>query len=77
MSADVLEPWVTTADVAAYLKKPKSWVYDNGHRIPRYKIGATYRYRLSQVAAWVESQGATGPAEGDVSAPTRLTPAGE
>lgn len=62
MSAEVFEPWVTTAEVAAHLGKRLSWVYDNGHLMPRYKIGAHYRYRLSEVDRWVESQGATSQA---------------
>lgn len=50
------EPWVTTEHVAEFLAKPESWVYNNAARvgIPRYKIGNQYRYRLSEVSAWVE-----------------------
>lgn len=50
------EPLATTAEVAAYLNKPESWVYDNAARlgIPRYKVGNHYRYRLTEVADWVD-----------------------
>lgn len=52
------EPLATTAEVAAYLNKPESWVYDNAARldIPRFKVGAHYRYRLSEVERWVETR---------------------
>jgi excisionase family DNA binding protein len=54
-----VEPFATTEDVAAYLSKPRSWVHDNAGRlgIPRYKVGNHYRYRLSEVAKWVETLG--------------------
>jgi excisionase family DNA binding protein len=55
---DSAEPLATTADVAAYLSKPESWVYDNAARldIPRFKVGNHYRYRLSEVEGWVEAR---------------------
>lgn len=50
------ERWVTIQEVADYLIKPTSWMYNNMERlnIPRYKVGNHYRFRLSEVAAWVE-----------------------
>lgn len=42
-------------ELAAYLKKPKSWVYDNAHEIPHMRVGREYRFRLSEVNAWLES----------------------
>lgn len=55
MPAEV-ESLVTTEDVAAYLKKSPNWIRDNAARldIPRFKVGTQYRYRLSEVARWVE-----------------------
>lgn len=53
------EPFVT-ADVAAnHLGKPVSWLYNNAERsgIPRYRIGNQWRYRLSEVDAWMEGLG--------------------
>ena len=52
------EKLMTTEDLAAYLQKPRSWVHDNQARleIPRFKIGHQYRYRLSEVEAWVEGR---------------------
>lgn len=53
-----LEPYVGTDAVAAFIGKPVSFVYDRAGAlgIPRHKIGNHYRYRLSEVAAWVASQ---------------------
>ncbi|MCP2335787.1 helix-turn-helix domain-containing protein [Actinomadura rupiterrae] len=50
-----VEPWVGTRDVARHLGKPVSWVHDNAERlgIPRVKLSNQYRYRLSEVDAWV------------------------
>lgn len=52
------EPFVGTQDVADFLCKPRSWVFNNGDRcgIPRYRIGNQWRYRLSEVATWLEEQ---------------------
>ena len=54
------EPLHGTAAVADYLEKPASWVRNNAGPlgIPRYKVGNQYRYRLSEVAAWVDRLGA-------------------
>lgn len=52
------EPYVGTEEVAEFLGKPASWVYDRAGQlgIPRYKVGSHYRYRLSEVEAWVRDQ---------------------
>ncbi|WP_157693032.1 helix-turn-helix transcriptional regulator [Pedococcus dokdonensis] len=52
-----IEPFVSTEQVADFLGKPPSWIYNRAERlnIPRYKVGLHYRYRLSEVSAWVES----------------------
>jgi excisionase family DNA binding protein len=52
------EALATTAEVAAYLSKPESWIHDNAGRleIPRFKVGTQYRYRLSEVEAWVNAR---------------------
>jgi excisionase family DNA binding protein len=54
-----IERWVTTDEVATYLSKPPSWLHNNAARlgIPRSKVGKHYRYKLSEVAAWVENAG--------------------
>lgn len=52
------EPLMTVADVARYLGKPKSWIYDNhgsqGARIPSRKVGQSLRFRRVEVDAWVD-----------------------
>lgn len=50
------EPFVTTEQVADFLGKPRSWVYNNAARlgIPRHALGRQWRFRLSEVAEWVE-----------------------
>jgi excisionase family DNA binding protein len=50
------ERFVTTEDVAVFLKKPKSWIYNNAETqgMPFHRIGRQWRWRLSEVAAWVE-----------------------
>jgi len=52
------EAFVSTEQVAEFLGKPVSWIFNNAARagLPRYKVGNHYRYRLSEVAAWVERQ---------------------
>lgn len=54
-----LERYATTEEVADFLNKPVTWVYNNAarHDIPRYRVGNQWRYRLSEVAAWVETYG--------------------
>jgi predicted DNA-binding transcriptional regulator AlpA len=56
-----IEPFATTEDVAAFLNKPRSWIHDNQARleIPRYKVGNQFRYRLSEVAQWVDARSVT------------------
>lgn len=51
------EPLASTEEVAKYLSKPASWLHNNAATlgIPRYKIGNHYRYRISEVAAWLEA----------------------
>lgn len=56
-SPSTIEPFVDTEELCKFLIKPASWVYNNAERlgIPRYRVGLQYRYRLSEVAAWLES----------------------
>ena len=54
----VRERWATTEEVAEYLSKPTNWLHNNAERlgIPRRRLGRQYRYRLSEVEAWLDSQ---------------------
>jgi len=53
-----MEALITVEDVAAYLGRPKSWVYDNYKRlgIPARKIGQAVRFKPSDVVAWADAQ---------------------
>ena len=55
-SADDL---LTVEDVAALFRVPKSWVYERTRRrgierLPHVKLGKYLRFRLSEVAVYVE-----------------------
>lgn len=52
------EKWVDTQAVADYLAKPRSWILNNSERVglPRHKLGNQFRYRLSEIDAWLETQ---------------------
>ncbi|GAA4960489.1 helix-turn-helix domain-containing protein [Kineococcus glutinatus] len=52
------EAFVAGEQAADLLGKDVRWLRNNAERlaIPRYKIGNQYRYRLSEVAAWLEGQ---------------------
>ena len=50
---------LTIEDVATLLRVPKSWVYERTRRrgterLPHVKLGKYLRFRLSEVAAYVE-----------------------
>lgn len=51
-----METWLTTEQVADHLGKPRSWLFNNAERlaIPRRRIGRQYRYKLSEVDAWLD-----------------------
>jgi excisionase family DNA binding protein len=57
-STSTPERFVGTKEVAAFIGKPASWVHNCAarHGIPRYRIGNHWRFRLSEVAAWVEGR---------------------
>lgn len=51
------EPWATQKEAAKHMGKPVSWLHHEAATlgIPRYKIGNQWRYRLSEVDQWIES----------------------
>jgi excisionase family DNA binding protein len=55
--SNVSDRLLTTEEVANYLAKPRSWIDGNAERlkIPRIRMGNHYRYRLSDVDAWLDS----------------------
>lgn len=50
--------WITLKEAAAHLNVSSSYLYQKGDSvgIPRYRIGNKYRYKLSELDAWVQSQ---------------------
>ena len=53
------ERWITLKDAAAHLNVSKSWLYQKGQEsgVPRARIGTKYRYKTSDLDAWMNSQG--------------------
>ena len=51
------ERFVTVEETAEYLGKPPSWIYNNAERLrlPRYRVGNQWRFRLSEVDEWVRA----------------------
>jgi excisionase family DNA binding protein len=52
---------LTVEEVAALLKVPPSWVYDRTRlrtkeRIPGFRLGKYWRFRETDVMAWLEKQ---------------------
>jgi excisionase family DNA binding protein len=52
---------LTVGEVATLLRVPVSWVYGrtrqrSSERLPGYRLGKYWRFRESEVLAWVESQ---------------------
>ena len=53
------EGWVGIAEVAAHLQVTKDSVYRwvDSKGLPAHRVGRLLRFKLSQVDAWVESDG--------------------
>ena len=53
-----MDEWMTTEDVAQYLKVSSRTVkrWQRAHRIPSYKVGSLRRYRLSEIVRWIHEQ---------------------
>ena len=51
------EKWSTIDEVAEYLRVTKDtirvWIREN--KIPNYKVGKQYRFKLSEIDEWVKS----------------------
>ena len=53
------EELLTVEDVAEILRVPNSWVYErtrrrSADRIPGFRIGKYWRFRLGDIKAWLE-----------------------
>ena len=57
-TGEELSDLLTVAEAAAYLKVPKSWIYERtrSHQIPVRKLGRHCRIPMIQFLAWIESQ---------------------
>lgn len=55
---NVAPEYLTTAEVAELLRKPKSWIHNRAAElgIPRVRIGSHYRYVRAEVIAWLDQQ---------------------
>jgi len=55
---DALTKLMTVDDVAAYLGKPRSWVYGNWRQeqMPFRKVGQALRCRPSDLDRWLDAQ---------------------
>jgi excisionase family DNA binding protein len=58
MKHDETGRWITLKEAAAHLNVSTSYLYQKGDSvgIPRYKIGNKFRYKLSELDTWVQSQ---------------------
>ena len=59
MSEEVNGRWITLKEAAAHLNVSTSYLYQKGDSVgvPRYKIGNKFRYKISDLDTWVQSQG--------------------
>jgi len=53
------ERWITLKEAANHLNVSRSWLYQKGQEagVPRARIGTKYRYRASDLDAWMNAQG--------------------
>jgi len=49
------EGWINLTDAATHLRVSKSFLYQKGQSlgIPRVKLGSKYRYKKSDLDAWL------------------------
>ena len=59
MAEHITERWISLEAAAAHLSVSKSWLYQKGQAagVPRARIGTKYRYKTSDLDAWMNSQG--------------------
>ena len=53
------ERWITLKEAAEHLNVSRSWLYQKGRLagVPCARIGTKYRYKTSDLDAWMNSQG--------------------
>ena len=54
------EPWVSVDDVARHLAVTKDSIYRwiDAKQMPAHKVGRLWKFKLSEVDAWIRSGGA-------------------
>lgn len=54
---DTGERWINLGEAAAHLNVSKSFLYQKGEGlgIPRAKLGSKYRYKKSDLDAWLQN----------------------
>jgi len=62
------EPWVSVEEVAKHLGVARDSVYRwiESRGLPAHKVGRIWKFKLSQVDAWVEAGGAKADDDGEV-----------
>lgn len=52
------ERWITLREAAEHLQVSRSWLYQKGAAagVPRARVGTKYRYKTSDLDAWMKSQ---------------------
>ena len=61
------EPWVSVDEVAKHLDVAKDSVYRwiEGRHLPAHKIGRLWKFKLSEIDAWVRNGEADSPEQTD------------
>lgn len=61
------EPWASVEDVAKHLGTARDTVYRwiESKALPAHKVGRLWKFKLSQVDAWVEAGGAGQDEQGE------------
>ncbi|MCZ7420582.1 helix-turn-helix domain-containing protein [Verrucosispora sp. WMMA2121] len=62
------EPWVSVEEVAQHLGVAKDTVYRwiESKSLPAHRVGRLWKFKLSQVDAWIEAGGAAESETGKV-----------
>jgi len=56
-----IERLLTVEDIAELLRVPVSWIYErtrqrSSNRLPGFRLGKYWRFRASDIQAWLETQ---------------------
>ena len=58
MRTQVFEELIDVVEAARLLGVPRSWIYSaaDAGRLPGFKVGKYWRFRCSELTAWLEEQ---------------------